>query len=87
MEEDLDGSLVDAPRVTGHDNAVLGVGRVYGRGSVLVYDRGKILSNLVRGGMSEPAAERYFEEEIAEAWGGPRTPVYLETDLDKEEVG
>ena len=87
MEEDQDGSLVDAPRVTGHDNAVVGVGRVYGRGPVFVYDRGKILSNLVRGGMSELAAERYFEEEIAEAWGGPRTPVYLETDLDKEEVG
>jgi len=83
MEEDLDESLVDAPRVTGHDNAVVGVGRLYGRDPVLVYDRQRILSNLVAGGMSERAAELYFEEEIAGAWGGPQTPVYLETNLEK----
>ena len=81
MDESLDASLVDAPRVIGHDNAVVGVGRVYGREPVLVYDRQRIVSNLVADGMSEQAAEVYFEEEIAGAWGGPRTPVYLETPL------
>jgi hypothetical protein len=83
MEESLDASLVDAPRVTGHDNAVVGVGRVYGREPVLVYDRHRIVSNLVAAGMSERAAEVYFEEEIAGAWAGPRTPVYLETQEKK----
>jgi len=83
MNKDIDPSLVSAPRVVGHDNAVVGVGRVYGRGPVLIYDRGRILSNLVADGMSESAAVAYFEDEIASAWGGPRTPVYLETDLEK----
>ena len=81
MDESLAASLVDAPRVIGHDNAVVGVGRVYGREPVLVYDRHRIVSNLVADGMSEQAAEVYFEERIAGAWCGPRTPVYLETPL------
>ena len=81
MDESLDASLVDAPRVIGHDNAVVGVGRLYGREPVLVYAREQILSNLVADGMSEQAAEVYFEERIAGAYGGPRTPLYLETPL------
>lgn len=65
--------------VDGHDNAILGVGN-----GVVIYDRDQIISNLAEW-MTYDEAMEYFEYNIAGAYLGEGTPIYLDR-MGREEI-
>lgn len=74
---DMDPDLVflDPPRV--FDGAILGVMERCGSEPVVAYSTKKILLALERGGMESEDALEHFEFNIAGAYVGPRTPMFL----------
>lgn len=63
----------------GFERAFLGVVRLTSGLEVAVYDRAVCITVLVeRDGMSEEEAEEYFDFNVAGAYIGEQTPLYLE---------
>lgn len=60
----------------GFADAFLGIGRQFGK-PIAVYSRRKCIEILMRD-MDEEQAEEYFEFNLAGAWIGETTPIYLE---------
>ena len=60
----------------GFADAFLGIGRQFGK-PIAVYNRRKCIEILMRD-MDEEQAEEYFEFNLAGAWVGESTPIYLE---------
>ena len=60
----------------GFADAFLGIGRQFGK-PIAVYSRRKCIEILMRD-MDEEQAEEYFEFNMAGAWVGETTPIYLE---------
>jgi len=60
----------------GFADAFLGIGRQFGK-AIAVYSRRKCIEILMRD-MDEEQAEEYFEFNLAGAWVGESTPIYLE---------
>lgn len=60
----------------GFADAFLGIGRQFGR-AIAVYSRRKCIEVLMRD-MDEEQAEEYFEFNVAGAWVGESTPIYME---------
>ncbi len=60
----------------GFADAFLGIGRQFGK-PLAVYSRRKCIEVLMRD-MDEEQAEEYFEFNLAGAWVGESTPIYLE---------
>ncbi len=60
----------------GFADAFLGIGRQFGK-PVAVYSRRKCIEVLMET-MDEEQAEEYFEFNMAGAWIGESTPIYLE---------
>ena len=60
----------------GFADAFLGIGRQFGK-PIAVYSRRKCIEILMRD-MDEEQAEEYFEFNLAGAWVGESTPIYLE---------
>jgi hypothetical protein len=60
----------------GFADAFLGIGRQFGK-PIAVYSRRKCIEVLMRD-MDEEQAEEYFEFNLAGAWVGESTPIYLE---------
>jgi hypothetical protein len=86
MAEALDEPILIAD---GFDEAIIGYSDSWsgndGRCLKAVYDRKKCIEILMRD-MSEMEAEEYFEFNVAGAYVGPHTPLYVETfddNLDK----
>jgi len=73
---DLDEGLLLAD---GYDDCILGVVYDFGRLPRVAYDRGKMIEKLTAD-MSWEEAEEYFEFNIAGAYVGERTPVFVDTD-------
>ena len=62
----------------GFDEAVIGYAQRCGQPTVAVYDREKCIGILMqRDGMSHEDAEEFFEFNVAGAWVGERTPMFL----------
>lgn len=82
MKNDIRQDLVDLyddPDLLfadGFDNAILGV-TIGFNGHVVVYDIKKIISHLMEDGMTHEEAEEYFDFNIAGAYVGGRTPIYI----------
>ena len=65
-------------KVDGHDDAVIGMGNSFGRGSVLIYSVDKIIEKLVkRDGMTDEEAMEFFSFNIAGSYNGPGMPIFL----------
>lgn len=62
----------------GYDDAVIGVARRCGQPDLVVYDSEKIVRALVKSGMTRHEAFEYFEFNIAGAWVGEGTPLFLD---------
>ena len=62
----------------GHDNALIGVAHRFGMEAVALYDRAKIIDNLMVQGMTWEEAEEYFGFNIIGSWNGEMTPVFAE---------
>ena len=61
----------------GFDAAILGVAVQKGR-HIVIYDRAKCIRILMKDGMSRDRAEEYFDFNVAGAYVGPLTPLFLE---------
>jgi hypothetical protein len=62
----------------GFEDAFLGVCEIFGRSPVVAYDKDKCIEVLVeRDGMEYEEAVEFFDFNVAGAWVGDSTPVYL----------
>jgi len=61
----------------GFDDAIIGVGNRCGQPPVIVYDRDKCIEILEARGMDLEQAEEYFAFNVAGAWIGDRTPMFV----------
>lgn len=64
--------------LTGHDNAIMGVGQRCGQLALAVYDNAVIRANLMEEGMDETDAIEFFDFNILGAWHGEHTPILME---------
>lgn len=63
----------------GFEDALLGVTYMINRGHAAVYNRSKCIDILVnRDGMSYEEADEFFEFNVAGAYVGPHTPIFLQ---------
>ena len=68
-------------KVDGFDDAIVGIseGISIQHNSVLIYDRDKIIDTLMnRDGMTDEEAIEYYEYNIAGAYMGEKTPIFME---------
>ena len=63
----------------GFDRAFLGVGRTFNGPAVAVYDKNIIITMLHKDGMSVDEAYEYFDYNVAGAYVGEKTPMFVET--------
>lgn len=63
----------------GFDRAFLGVGRVFSGPSVAVYDKSMVITILRESGMKVDEAYEYFDYNVAGAYVGEHTPMFVET--------
>jgi len=64
--------------LTGHDNAIIGLGQRCGQLALAVYDNAMIRANLMAEGMDETDAIEYFDFNILGGWHGEHTPILME---------
>lgn len=76
--EELAEEHPDLLFVDGHDNALLGVAYRFGMEPVALYDRSRIIENLMADGMAHEEAEEFFDFNIIGAWVGERTPIFAD---------
>ena len=70
-------------RLSGLDDAVIGIATRKGQEEVLAYDAKKIIQILMnRDGMDSEEALEFFYYNIADAWMGEGTPVFIMLDED-----
>lgn len=62
----------------GFDEAVLGVSERFGEPSVIIYDKEKILTILMKDGMTYEDAIDYFYYNVLGTYAGKYTPIFLE---------
>jgi hypothetical protein len=72
--EEIDEDLLLAD---GFDDAIIGVGYRCAQPPVIIYDRQKCIEKLVAEGMEMADAEDHFEFNVAGAWVGERTPMFV----------
>ena len=69
---------VSKTKVVGHEDAIVGMGNSFGRGSVLIYSVDKIIEKLMkRDGMTDEEAMEFFSFNIAGSYNGPGMPIFL----------
>ena len=59
------------------DGCVIGVAHRCGMEPVVVYDQDEVIASLVLNGMDDDSAQEWFSVNIAGAYVGPRTPMFL----------
>ena len=68
-------------KADGFDDAVVGIGYRCGQDHLLVYDVEKCINILMtRDNMTLTEADEFFEFNVAGAWAGPGTPIWLYPD-------
>jgi len=65
-------------KADGFDLAVIGVGSRCGQPDILVYDSQLCIDTLMDGGMGHDEAVDYFEFNVAGAWVGDDTPLFVD---------
>ena len=63
----------------GFDRAFLGIGRVFSGPSIAVYDKSMVITILRESGMKLDEAYEYFDFNVAGAYVGEKTPMFVET--------
>lgn len=61
----------------GFDSAIVGVGKTFGGMLCAVYNTDEIIRILMRDGMHHDEAYEYFEFNIAGAYVGDQTPIFM----------
>tara|TARA_R110000822_G_scaffold82279_1_gene194736 strand:- start:47 stop:313 length:267 start_codon:yes stop_codon:yes gene_type:complete len=86
----MNNGVPDLLTADGFDEAIIGVGSRCGQPDIVVYSRDKAIEILMRDGMSYDEAVEYFEFNVAGAWVGEETPIWVYsegewvTDSDKD---
>lgn len=62
-----------------YDEAIVGVAQRLGMPDAVCYSRSKLIQILVRDGLSPEEAEEFFEFNIAGAYVGPSSPIFIDT--------
>lgn len=63
----------------GFDAAMLGVAERCGQPPLVAYDRSRCIDILAAQGMDREEAEEFFEFNVAGAWMGEYTPIFIDT--------
>ncbi|NBW23616.1 MAG: hypothetical protein EBR82_88300 [Caulobacteraceae bacterium] len=63
----------------GFDRAFVGIGRIFSGPSVAVYDKSMVITILRESGMKPDEAYEYFDFNVAGAYVGEKTPMFVET--------
>jgi len=66
----------------GFDDCIVGTIRGVDGGTILVYDREKVIQELMSQGMDRDGAEEFHEFNQAGAYMGPQTPIFLDNTSD-----
>ena len=78
LSEWVSGYNEEALLADGFEDAFLGICEVFNRPLLATYDRDKCIEILVqRDEMTYEEAEEFFEFNVAGAWVGDNTPIYL----------
>ena len=70
----------------GFTDCIVGIAHRYGMPPVVAYDRQRVISALMRDGMTEEEAWEYFDFNVIGGWVGDTTPVFVDVgpiDLDE----
>lgn len=72
----------DAYMCDGYDEAIIGVAEKIGSQPIIAYSQEKIIDILMkRDSMSYNEAVEFFEFNIAGAWTGENTPIFIQTEF------
>lgn len=71
------GELDELLLADGFDDAFLGYGERVGEPPIAVYDIEKAIEVLVAQGLTEEEAREHFSFNVASAWVGDRTPMFI----------
>ena len=63
----------------GFDDAIIGTANAFGQRSVVAYDVEKIIKKLMKDDMTYDEAREYYNFNIAGAYVGEATPIFVET--------
>jgi hypothetical protein len=63
----------------GFDDCIIGLAFGFGGNIAIAYDMQKMIAQLVSEGMGEEEAREYFDYNIAGAYVGIHTPIYIDT--------
>lgn len=63
----------------GFEDAILGIAERCGQPPLVAYDRTRCIDILVAEGMERDEAEEFFEFNVAGAWMGDMTPLFIDT--------
>lgn len=69
----------DALLANGFEDAILGIAERCGQPALVAYDRTRCIDILEAEGMDREDAEEFFEFNVAGAWMGEMTPVFIDT--------
>lgn len=75
---EIDPELVLLDPVEKYDHCILGLASRIGMEDCVAYDRSKVIAELMNDGMSEEDAEDFFSFNIAGAYVGLRTPIFID---------
>ena len=74
----LDLGIEDALVMTGYDDCVIGVLERYGMEPIVLYDKKKVIEQLIEEGCDDyEGAVEYYEFNQLGAWVGEGTPAFL----------
>lgn len=73
-------------RVNGFNKAIIGFGGQYGSCACWVYDIDRCIEILMEDGMTDTEAVEYFDYNIAGAYLGEGTPIFIESTNDLDEA-
>lgn len=69
---------MNAMKMDGYDDCILGIAERFGMGRVIAYDKNKIIGKLMKEGMSRSEAEEFFYYNQIGSWVVEGTPVFIE---------
>jgi hypothetical protein len=75
---EIDPELVLLDPAESYDKCILGIASRIGMDDCVAYDRSKVIAELMAGGMTEEDAEDFFSFNMAGAYVGPRTPIFID---------
>jgi hypothetical protein len=73
-------------KMDGYDDCVIGIVERFGNPNFLVYDKKKIISRLIKDGMTEEEAIEYYEFNMLGAWVGEATVGFVTVKNKKQKL-